>query len=134
VREVNRRGGFAFVITNQAGIARGLYAAAAVDRFHAAMQAALRAEGAHIDAFRHCPHHPTAGTGPLTGPCACRKPAPGMLTELMQAWPVDPARSVMVGDSDSDIAAGTAAGIASLRAGDGALDDLVTPFLERAWI
>lgn len=114
VRAVNDNGYYAFVITNQAGIARGLYSAHDVNVFHAALQEELRRHGAHIDEFRYCPHHPDGIIPELAVPCACRKPGPAMIDMLARAWPVDLARSTIVGDQDSDHAAGVAAGVAQL--------------------
>ena len=96
VRLVNRSGALAFVVTNQSGIARGLYTPADVEAVHAWMSAELAKVGAWIDAYRFCPHHPTAGEGPFTRACDCRKPEPGMLLGLSNAWGVDPRRSFMV--------------------------------------
>ena len=62
------------VVTNQSGIARGYYDEQTMQALHDWMGADLRAQGAHIDAFYHCPHHPD-----LSGACPCRKPAPGLL-------------------------------------------------------
>jgi D-glycero-D-manno-heptose 1,7-bisphosphate phosphatase len=108
---VNDSGRFAFVVTNQAGIARGHYDENAVNRFHAAMQAQLALLGAHVDAFAFCPHHPDGIVPEYAHPCACRKPAPGMINELLRHWPVNTKDAVMIGDKASDLAAATAARI-----------------------
>ena len=112
---VNRSGVLAFVVTNQSGIARGLYTSAHVQKVHAFMSAELARTGAWIDAYRFCPHHPDAGEGPFTKTCDCRKPLPGMLIDLIRAWGVDPARSFMVGDQPRDIQAAEAAGVTGYR-------------------
>ncbi len=121
VRLVNRSGALAFVVTNQSGIARGLYTPADVEAVHAWMSAELAKVGAWIDAYRFCPHHPTAGEGPFTRACDCRKPEPGMLLGLSNAWGVDPRRSFMVGDQPRDKAAAEAAGIAGYQVEPGGL-------------
>lgn len=93
------------VVTNQSGIARGYYDVPAMQALHDWMNAELRTQGAHIDAFYHCPHHPD-----ISGACTCRKPAPGMLLRAADDWFIDLERSWMIGDKMSDIIAGRAAG------------------------
>ncbi len=89
------------VVTNQQGIARGLMTAESVDAVHASMLARVTSAGGRIDDVLVCPH--------LAGSCRCRKPLPGLALDWLDAHPeVDPARSVMIGDSDSDIAMGRA--------------------------
>lgn len=114
VRLCNDRGWFVFVVTNQAGVAHGLYDTDAIGAFHARMQSELAATGAHVDDFRYCPHHPAARVAHWRAACDWRKPGPGMILDLMRHWPVDPGRSFLVGDQDSDIAAARAAGIAGV--------------------
>ena len=91
----------------------------------------LRSVGAGIDDFRYCPHHPDVGSGPYRRVCACRKPAPGMILDLIAQWPVDVAASVMVGDREGDAQAGRAAGIAAEVVPGGELERFVERFLER---
>lgn len=111
VRRVNDAGWFAFVVTNQAGVARGYYDEAAVQALHRWMNADLRTIGAHIDAFRYCPHHPDGTVGGYAKACDWRKPGPGMLTDLLDKWPVDAGRSFLLGDKASDLEAARRAGI-----------------------
>ena len=95
------------VITNQAGIAKGMYTEADMHCFHQYLNSELqRLYGAHIDAFYFCPHHPD-----YTGPCDCRKPKPGLLVKAAQEWGVDLSASVMYGDKEKDRKAAQAAGI-----------------------
>lgn len=94
------------VVTNQAGIAKGLYGVDEMNAFNEALVSALLARGCRVDAFYHCPHHPD-----VTGPCACRKPAPGMLLAAIRDFDADPGECVMYGDSETDRLAATAAGI-----------------------
>ncbi|HEV8014393.1 MAG TPA: D-glycero-beta-D-manno-heptose 1,7-bisphosphate 7-phosphatase [Stellaceae bacterium] len=111
VKRLNDAGWLVFVVTNQAGIARGLYQPADVETLHRWINEELARTGAHIDAFYFCPHHPE-GTAPGYGVvCDCRKPAPGMLLQAMRAWPVRRETSFMIGDKDIDLAAATAAGV-----------------------
>lgn len=108
LKALHARGFLNIVVTNQAGIARGYYDAAAVEHLHALVDRDLREVGAHIDAYYYCPHHPQFGA---VRDCACRKPAPGMLLQAQQEWGIDMTRSWMVGDKMSDIEAGLAAGV-----------------------
>lgn len=111
VRKLNDAGYLVFVVTNQAGVARGYYDATAVEVLHSWMQAELAREGAHIDDFRYCPHHPEGTVTELALDCACRKPKAGMLASLIENWDPDLGRSFMLGDSDKDAQAGVAAGV-----------------------
>lgn len=130
VRRVNEAGFFAFVITNQAGVARGHYDLAAVDRFHARMEEELAAVGAHIDEFRLSPFHPDAAVAEFRADSPCRKPRPGMILDLMRDWPIDATRSVVIGDRATDVQAAEAAGLRGLLLEKGASPlDLVASVL-----
>lgn len=107
-----RDAGFALVVvTNQAGIARGLYGEADFERLTAHMLERLSAQGIEIAGVYHCPHHPTGGIGPYRVDCACRKPQPGMLLDAARDLGLSLADSVLVGDKTSDIEAGRRAGL-----------------------
>ncbi len=131
VRRINRAGCYAFVVSNQAGVARGYYDTAAVDRFHAQMNAELAAIGAHIDEFRYSPYHPDGVVEAYRQDTECRKPRPGMVLDLAEAWPVDLARSVLIGDKDSDLQAAAAAGVRGVLFQGQDLDALVAEELAR---
>ena len=103
------------VVTNQAGIAKGLYNEADMRRLHRYMEVELEKRGARVDAWYFCPHHPD-----YTGHCECRKPAPGMLFTAMSDFDAKSEDSVMYGDKPSDEAAAKAAGVAFVYAGEGA--------------
>ena len=111
VARLNREGFLVFVVTNQSGVARGLYPEAQVHALHRWMAERLAEAGARVDAFEHCPHHPEAPLPAYRRDCRRRKPAPGMIEDLLRAWPVERAGSFLVGDKPSDIAAAEAAGI-----------------------
>lgn len=112
VRDLNDAGYFVFVITNQAGIARGLYTEAAMDEFHADMARQLADRGAHVDAFYHCPYHPEASVARFSAPDhPDRKPNPGMILRAIQDWPLRLAESFLIGDRNSDMEAASRAGL-----------------------
>jgi D-glycero-D-manno-heptose 1,7-bisphosphate phosphatase len=101
------------VITNQAGIGRGYYSEA--DYLHLTdwMVQQFHERGIVIDRVYHCPYHPTAGIGEYRQDSFYRKPNPGMLLTARDELGLDLSRSVLVGDKDSDIEAGAAAGVKS---------------------
>lgn len=100
-----------YVVTNQAGIARGYYDESQFAEYTRWLHARFEAEGAPVVATYYCPHHPEYGLGAYHVECDCRKPGTGMLRQAIEDFGFDPARSVMVGDSLSDMQAGGAAGI-----------------------
>jgi D-glycero-D-manno-heptose 1,7-bisphosphate phosphatase len=123
-----KRGGFAIVvITNQSGVARGLYAESAVHDVHAHLVEALARGGAVVDGWYHCPHHVDAVVPAYRLDCDCRKPKPGMLVRAAADLGLDLARSVVVGDRWSDVAAARAVGAAGVlvRTGVGAREEQV---------
>lgn len=118
-----------FIVTNQAGVARGYYDEAAIQRLHDHLRACLMREGASVDDIRYCPHLPDAAVARYARDCTWRKPAPGMILNLARHWPVDLRRSFLVGDKDTDIAAAQAAGVAGHLFAGGDLADFVAPIL-----
>jgi len=126
IKAVNDSGRFAFVVTNQAGVARGYYDETHVAELHTWVNAQLRAHGAHIDDFAYCPHHPEGVRDRYRQVCQCRKPEPGMIMSLAIAFSVDMSRSIMVGDKDIDVQAARAAGIAGHLFTDGNLHAFLT--------
>ena len=122
------------VITNQAGIARGYYSEADYQRLTEWMLGEFRAHGITIDRVYHCPYHPTEGVGAYRRDSFHRKPNPGMILDARDALGLDLSCSVLVGDKDSDIEAGRAAGVGYgirlLSAGESASDPLAMPSLQ----
>jgi len=111
LQELRHAGLSLVVITNQAGIARGLYDVDAYRTLTEHMRLQLRAAGVTLAGVYCCPHHPTEGVGPWKRTCGCRKPQPGMLHAAAADLGIDLAASFLVGDKGSDIAAGRAAGL-----------------------
>ena len=115
VRILNGAEYYVLVVTNQSGVARGLYDEASVRSLHTHMQNVLSAQGARIDAFYYCPHHPEGTIKSLAVQCRCRKPGPGMLEQAAREWPIDIGASFLIGDRDNDIAAAAAFNIRGIR-------------------
>ena len=125
IRLCNDRGYYVFVVTNQAGVARGYYDEAAVNRFHEHMQQQLQTYGGHIDAFEYCPHHVDGTDHKYSISCTCRKPKTGMLEKLAFNWQIDIKNSLFIGDQDKDIECATQFGVDSRRYTQGSLLELV---------
>jgi D-glycero-D-manno-heptose 1,7-bisphosphate phosphatase len=107
IARLNRAGLLVLVVTNQRGIARGLYTLADVHAIHAAFQQHLAGFGAHIDGFFICPHD--------KGECNCRKPLPGLFEQAVAQFPqIAASTSVMMGDSNADIKFGRRLGMTTV--------------------
>jgi D,D-heptose 1,7-bisphosphate phosphatase len=91
-------------------VARGKFTEEFVRTVHDRIREALRREGAEIDGFYYCPHHPSEGIGDYRKNCACRKPATGMLKRAAEELDIDLGRSYLVGDTLKDIETGLRAG------------------------
>lgn len=106
IKQLKDVGYLVVVVSNQAGIARGMYGADDVNLLHEFVNSELAKIGTKIDAFYFCPHHPE-----IAIPCDCRKPSPKMIIEAAEALNIDLTKSWMVGDKKIDIEAGIAAGV-----------------------
>jgi len=105
------KAGFALVcVSNQPAAAKGKVSLEQLLAVHERVLELLGEEGVNLDAFRLCLHHPQGVVPELSGPCACRKPAPGMLLDAAQELGLELASSWMLGDTDSDVVAAHAAG------------------------
>jgi len=131
VRAANEAGAYVFVVTNQAGVAKGHYTEGDVQALHHWMADVFRSVGANVDDWRYCPYHAEATVAAYRETHPWRKPEPGMLLDLMAHWPVDPARSLMVGDQPSDITAAKAAGIPAQRFQGGDLASAIAPWIAK---
>jgi D-glycero-D-manno-heptose 1,7-bisphosphate phosphatase len=110
VRLLNRAGFLVFVTTNQGGVGLGYYTEEFVRDTHDGMTRQLVLAGAHIDGWWFCPHHPRAVVDHLRVICECRKPAPGMVRAAQARFPIDLARSFVVGDKATDMALAASVG------------------------
>jgi D-glycero-D-manno-heptose 1,7-bisphosphate phosphatase len=103
--QVLHRAGYRLVlVTNQAGVARGLITEADVGRVNARLAARLAEAGVPLHGVYYCPHHPEHGPPEYRRDCDCRKPKPGMIHQAMRDLDLDPARSVVIGDHGTDAA------------------------------
>ncbi|MGZ5928543.1 MAG: D-glycero-alpha-D-manno-heptose-1,7-bisphosphate 7-phosphatase [Rhizomicrobium sp.] len=111
IKAVNDAGWYAFVVTNQAGVAHGHYTEKDVDDFHRQMDRVLAEHGAHIDEYVYCPFHPEAKLAAYRRHSPHRKPQPGMILDLVARWPFEIQKSFLIGDRQSDLQAANAASI-----------------------
>lgn len=125
VAALNRAGWPVVVVTNQAGVARGLFPVESIAEVHAHLAALLRTFGAEIERFYYCPHHPEAEVPAYRTRCDCRKPRSGMLLRAAADLGLDLSRSWMIGDRTTDLEAGAAVGCRTVlvRTGYGAMQD-----------
>lgn len=129
IRAANDAGLYAFVVTNQGGVAHGFYTEDEVVSLHAWMQEAFKTRGAHIDRFAYEPSHPAGKVAPYVRESNRRKPGPGMILELIEAFGVDRSRSIMVGDRETDMAAAAAAGVRGVLFTGGNLASTLRPLM-----
>lgn len=109
------------IVTNQSGIARGMFTETDVRRFHSEMLKKLNEGGASITTIYYCPHHPEGNVAEYRCNCGCRKPLPGMLFLADSDHNIDLKNSFIIGDKVTDLLAGRAAGCKTIlvRTGHG---------------
>jgi D-glycero-D-manno-heptose 1,7-bisphosphate phosphatase len=131
VLRLNDAGYYVFVVTNQSGLARGIYNEREMNAFHERMQDDLAEIGAHIDAFYHCPFHADAMIEAYRiADHPDRKPNPGMILKALEQWPVDRALSFVVGDRETDVEAARRAQLTGYRFDGGDLRVTINAILE----
>ena len=101
------------VATNQSGVARGYFTLWQVNAFHIAMDTTIQAEGGQVDAYAICPHLVDGAVADYAIDCECRKPKPGLINRLLEKFQAMPENAIMIGDRQTDILAGQAAGVES---------------------
>ncbi len=125
IARLNAAGLLVVVVTNQAGVARGMYGEEDVLHLHRHMQRELRTFGARIDAFYYSPYHPEGTVGRYRRHSDLRKPGAGMIRSALADLAIEAEASYLIGDRKSDIYAGRAAGLTTVlvRTGYGAAEE-----------
>lgn len=105
------------VVTNQRGVARKLMTEEDLSRVHGKMKSELESVGAVLDGIFHCPHDRSSG-------CRCRKPGPGLIEQALDAFPsILPSKSLLIGDTTSDMELGRSFGMITLHVGAEEVED-----------
>jgi D-glycero-D-manno-heptose 1,7-bisphosphate phosphatase len=110
IKLLNEAGYKVVVITNQAGVARGLVTEDMLQTIDKTLHKWILNGGAHLDGLYYCPHHPEHGVYPYKQVCECRKPHPGLIKRAQRDLNIDLANSYMIGDKATDVEAGKRAG------------------------
>ncbi len=131
IRFATQAGWHVFIVTNQSGVARGKYTEADVRTLLDWIADEARAAGGTIDDDRYCPFHEDAVIDAYRRGSDWRKPAPGMLLDLIRAWDLTPARCIMIGDQATDMVAAERAGISGHLFRGGNLLEFVRPILNQ---
>lgn len=113
--ELKKRGFLLIVVTNQSGVARGMYDLNDVDIFHRHLASEIaKAGGPILDGFYTCPHHPNGTVSPFNIVCDCRKPKSELLHRAAAELGIDLLSSWMIGDKDSDAECAAGAGVRAI--------------------
>ena len=114
IARLNRAGWPVAIITNQGGIGMGYLSEEMLQTIHERLHLLLDEAGAHVDAIYYCPHMASAKLETYQIDCPCRKPGTGMLEQARDELGIDLSKSVVVGDSSTDILAGISAGCSTI--------------------
>jgi len=118
IKRLNAAGFLVIIVSNQSGIARGYFTEKDLEEFNSALLSEFKERGAMIDAIYYCPHHPTeAKVKKYMVECDCRKPKPGILLKAAKEHGIELSKSWMIGDKESDVFAGKAAGCRTVLIG-----------------
>ncbi len=124
IKKLNEAGYKVIIISNQAGVARGLVTEDMIQTIDKTINKQLLSGGAHLDATYYCPHHPEHGHYPYKQACECRKPKTGLIDKAQKKFDLDLTSSFMIGDKATDIECGRQAGIKTImvKTGYGEVD------------
>ena len=114
LRALNEGGWLLFLVSNQPDVAKGKASFADLEAIHAGLHTGLQAAGAAFTAYYYCHHHPESLVPELKGPCECRKPSPFFIQRALREHGLDPRQCWMLGDQDSDVLCGQAAGLSTV--------------------
>lgn len=134
VRMINEAGMKVVVVTNQSGVARGLFDEPFVEMVHGRISRLFQEKGSCIDRFYYCPHHPTEGDGPYRVVCDCRKPKPGMLLKASAELDIDLSASYVVGDTTRDIELARRCGATGILVRTGYGKDMAVSEIQPAYV
>lgn len=98
-----------FIVSNQGGVAKGIYSSDDVDQIHSHLEAKLLENDIRLQEIYYCPHHESVAN------CECRKPSPYMINQAIRKYNIDIKTSYLIGDSKRDIEAAEAAGIKGIK-------------------
>jgi len=103
IKLFNRLGLLVIVITNQSGIGRGFFNEEKFNKFMEWINNELKSQGAHLDDWFYCPHHPIEAKGKYKKDCDCRKPKSGLIKSAIKTWKFDKEKAILIGDKESDL-------------------------------
>jgi histidinol-phosphate phosphatase family protein len=119
LRRLQEAGYLLIIVTNQSGLARGLFSEEALRGFHEHFLRRLQKSGVRFAGLYYCPHYVGGKVAEYAIACDCRKPKPGLLLRAARELGLDLKQSWMVGDRPADVGAGRAAGCRTIRVGNG---------------
>ncbi|MUJ36362.1 D-glycero-beta-D-manno-heptose 1,7-bisphosphate 7-phosphatase [Aliivibrio fischeri] len=110
-KKLKEMGYLLVLVTNQSGIARGMFTEDQFEILTEWMDWNFADNGVDFDGIYYCPHHPEATVEKYKEACDCRKPNPGMLVSAQRFLDIDMENSIMIGDKKEDMIAAQAAGV-----------------------
>ncbi len=119
LRRLDAAGYLLIVVSNQSGVAHGLFSAEALSGVEMKLRALLADADIRLDGFYYCPHHPDGRIPAYATACDCRKPSPGLFMQATSDWAIDLTASWMVGDILHDVEAGRRAGCRTILLDNG---------------